>query len=106
MTTSPTLVVLFNLKAGVREEDYEIFAQTIDAPTIKRLPSNRDFRILQGTNLFGSDQPAPFRYIEIMEVSGFDELATDLQQEVVQQMLAQFMTYADNPQLIVTRPVA
>lgn len=106
MSTNQTLLVLFNLKAGIREEDYEAFAQTVDAPTIKRLPSNRDFRILQGTNLFGTSEPAPFRYFEIMEVSSFDELATDLQREDVQQMLAQFMTFADNPQLIVSRQIA
>lgn len=100
-----TLIVLFNLKNGISEEEYEKFAVEIDSPTIKRLSSNNDFKILKGLNLFGSDASSPYQYIEVMSISSFDELVEDIQKEEMQKMLKQFSAFADNPQLIETKQI-
>ena len=100
-----TLIVLFNLKEGANETDYEKYAVEIDSPTIKRLSSHRDFKILKGLNLFGSEVASPYRYIEIMTISNFDELGADMQKEETQTMLKQFSAFADDPQLIVTKQI-
>lgn len=100
-----TLIVLFNLKEGVSEEKYQKYAVEIDSPTIKRQPSNLGFKILKGLNLFKSKAASPYQYIEVMNISSFDELAADLQKGEVKEMLRQFSAFADKPQLIVTKQI-
>jgi len=105
MVSKEVLIVLFNLKEGVMEADYERFANDIDSPLIRRLPSNQSFKILKTSGLLGSSAPSPFRYIEVMEVTSFEALDTDIKNSEVQQMLQQFSTFADNPQLIPGRQI-
>lgn len=103
MKNSEILIVLFNLKAGVSEQEYELFAKNIDFPTIKSLSSTISFSILKGLSLFGSNEKSPYQYIEIMEVSDFKDLEENLKLEVVQIMLNKFMQFAENPKLITTQ---
>ncbi|NOS57076.1 MAG: REDY-like protein HapK [Cyclobacteriaceae bacterium] len=103
MKTSEILVVLFNLKKEASASDYETYAKDIDSPTIKKLGSNKSFTILKGMQLFGSGAPSPYQYIEIMEVTNFEELATDMKQTHIQEMLNKFMAFAEDPLLIVTQ---
>ena len=105
MNNTQTLIVLFNLKKDILEEDYEQFARNIDFPLIKRLASNRSFKILKATGLFGTSASPPYQYIEVMEVSSFEDLAIDIEQPHVQSMLSQFSSFADNPQLILTSQI-
>jgi hypothetical protein len=105
MESKDILIVLFNLKEGIMEADYERFANDIDSPLIRRLPSNQSFKILKASGLLGSSTPSPFRYIEVMEVTSFGALAIDIKNSEVQQMLQQFSTFADNPQLISSRQI-
>ena len=105
MENSEILIVLFNLKKEANAVDYETFARTIDSPTIKKLNSNKSFIILKGLTLFGSNEPSPYQYIEIMEVTNFEDLAEDIKQQNVQDMLGKFMEFAEDPKLIVTQKV-
>jgi len=105
MENSEILIVLFNLKKGVKAEEYEDFARHIDSPTIKKLNSNKGFTILKGLNLFGTNEPSPYQFIEIMVITSFEELAEDIMQSHVQAMLGKFMEFADDPQLIVTQKI-
>ena len=100
MESKDILIVLFNLKKGILEADYERFANDIDSPLIRRLPSNQSFKILKTSGLLGSSAPSPFQYIEVMEVTSFGALAIDIENPEVQKMLQQFSTFAENPQLI------
>lgn len=103
MENSQILIVLFNLKNGVSVDEYEAFAKSIDSPTIKKLASNKSFTILKGLHLFGTNAASPYQYIEVMEVSNYDELANDISQSHVQNMLEKFMEFAEEPRLIVTQ---
>ena len=103
MENTEILIVLFNLKKGIKVDDYETFARNIDSPTIKKLNSNRSFIILKGLHLFGMDAPSPYQYIEIMAITSFEELANDVKQSHVQSMLSKFMEFAEDPRLIVTK---
>lgn len=106
MKNSEILIVLFNLKEGVSVEEYQLFAKNIDFPTIKSLNSTKNFSILKGLSLFGSNEPSPFQYIEIMEVSNYKDLEENLNLDAVQKMLNKFMQFAENPQLITTQKLA
>lgn len=105
MKNTELLIVLFNLKKGANVADYEAFAKNIDSPTIRSLNSNRSFTILKGLHLLGSDEPSPYQYIEIMEVTNFEELASDIKQSHIQNMLNKFMEFGEDPKLIVTQKV-
>ena len=62
-----TLIVLFNLKDGVNEKDYEDWAKEVDIPIAGSLKSVKDFKLYRAEGLFGSDQAPPYKYIEILE---------------------------------------
>ncbi len=72
------LIVLFNLKPGVTEADYEAFASTLDVPTVKGLKSVSDFRVFRMSGVMGTDDPAPYRYVEVIDFSSMDELGADI----------------------------
>lgn len=100
------IVVLFNLKADVSADDYEAWALGTDLPTVNQLPSVKQFSVLRGTGLLGSDAPSPFNYIELIEVHDLEQLGTDVASEKMQAIAAEFQAFADNPQFIVTQSIS
>lgn len=92
-----TLIVLFNLKENVSEAEYEQFAQEIDVPTVVRLPSVDAFKVFRTSVLLGTETPAPYRYVEVIEVSDLDGLFGELGSETMQKVANQFQAFADNP---------
>ena len=95
MTT--TIIVLFNLKSGVSEADYEAWARDIDIPGVRAIPSVDDYQVRRVTGLFGSDEAAPYRYVERIEIAGMDPFLADIADPQVQAVVAQFGEHADNP---------
>jgi REDY-like protein HapK len=72
------LIVLFNLKPGVTEADYEAFARDLDVPTVKGLKSVSDFRVFRMNGIMGTEDAAPYRYVEVIDFSSMDELGADI----------------------------
>jgi hypothetical protein len=97
-----TIVVLFNLKAGVNAEEYEAFARSTDLPHVNGLPSVSSFRVLRSTGLLGG-APAPYQYVELIEIDSLEEFRGEVKSEVMQGVAREFRTYADAPLFIVTR---
>jgi hypothetical protein len=99
MTT--TIIVLFSLKAGVSAADYERFARETDLPVVNGLPSIERFEVLKSCGLLrGGD--APYQYIEILRIKSMDTFGRDVATETMQKVAAQFRTFADSPQFIMT----
>jgi len=96
-----TIVVLFNLKAGVSVADYERFARDVDLPIVNKLPSVRSFAVLKSQGLLGGGA-APYQYVEILQLNSLEQLGQDVSTEVMQKVAATFRSMADNPQFIVT----
>ncbi len=96
----PTIVVLFNLKAGASISDYEAWAKAKDIPTVKSLSSVSDFRVLKMGNLLGSETPSPYQYCELIEVNDMDKFFAELGREDVQAGAKAFNEFADNPLFI------
>jgi hypothetical protein len=92
-----TLIVLFNLKDDASVQAYEEWARTTDVPTVTSLPSVESFVVHRVGGLFGSDAPAPYQYVELIEVRDLDGLVTDVSTEQMQAVSAQFQTFADAP---------
>jgi hypothetical protein len=92
-----TLVVLFNLRAGVSVETYENWARATDLPTVNSLQSVDQFRVLRTKGLLGQSVPAPYQYVELIEINSLDGLFTDIGSPLMQSVAAQFQQFADNP---------
>ncbi len=96
-----TIVVLFNLKAGVSVADYEKFARELDIPEVNRLQSVDSFEVLKAQGLLGGGE-APYQYIELLRVNSMEKLGQDTQSSVMQGVVSTFRAMADSPQFIVT----
>lgn len=96
------IIVLFNLKPGVSISDYEAWARTRDIPGVNALASVTSFTVHKATGLFGSDAPAPYQYIEIIDITGMDPFVAEISTPEFQAMAAPFQDYADAPQFILT----
>lgn len=101
-----TLIVLFNLKDADAAEKYEQWAQTVDVPTVKRLSSIDDFKVFKTSGILGTDQQAPYQYVEVIEVNDADQLGKDVSTETMQNVAAQFQAFADNPCFMVASQIA
>ena len=97
-----TIVVLFNLKPGVSPSDYEQWAKTTDLPTVRTLGSVNQFSVLRTTGLLGTDAPAPYQYVELLEVNDMEKLGADVSSGTMQRVAAEFQQFADNPQFMLT----
>jgi hypothetical protein len=96
------IVVLFNLKEGVEPGAYEQWARKTDIPGVRALVSVDDFTVYRATGLLGSDGKPPYQYVEIIDVNDMERFGIDAAGEAVQRVAAEFRTFADNPQFIVT----
>lgn len=97
-----TLVVLFNLKAGVTAGDYERWALNTDLPTVRGLPSVRGFEVYRATGLLGADAPSPYAYVELIDLTTLEALFADIGTPVMQKVAGEFQQLADNPLFLVT----
>lgn len=96
------IVVLFNLKAGVSEADYEAWAKATDLPTVNKLGSVDQFSVLRTSGLLGSDARPPYRYVELLDVNSMEKLGADVGTDTMQKVAAEFQTFADNPLFMLT----
>ena len=96
------IIVIFNLKDGVDPAEYENWAKTADIPGVNGLGSVDGFTVHKATGLFGSEDPSPYQYVEILDINGMDPFVADISTEEFQAMAAPFQDFADNPQFILT----
>ena len=95
-----SVVVVFNLKAGVDPARYEAWARQTDLPNVKALASVRDFRVLRVASLM-SGAAAPYQYVEIIDLNSLDGLRADVKSEIMQRVAREFREFADAPQFMV-----
>ncbi|MCS6967939.1 MAG: hypothetical protein RMJ44_04085 [Cytophagales bacterium] len=101
-----TLIVLFNLKEGVSEADYEQFARELDIPTVKGLKSVSDFKVYKASGLFGAEGTPPYKYFEVIHFDSVENLLADIQAEPkMAEIPAKFRQFADNPIFIITEEI-
>ncbi len=102
-----TMIVLFNLKPGQSEADYETWAKEVDIPTVTGLKSVQDFKVYRSEGLFGSDAKAPFRYVEVLQVTSAEDLGADVgNSPAMADIVAKFGEIAESPTFMVTEQIA
>lgn len=100
-----TIVVLFNLKAGVSAVEYEDWARRRDLPNVNGLPSVHRFRVLRAAGLL-SGAAAPYQYVELIELVSLQGFRAEVQSELIQDVAREFRVYADAPLFIATESIA
>ena len=90
-----TIVVLFNLKPGKSVADYEQWARTTDLPTVNALRSIDRFEVFRTAGLLGSAAPAPYAYVEVIDVADMDVFGADVASPTMQKVAAEFQAWAD-----------
>ena len=100
------LLVLFNLKPGKAEADYEAWAKAHDIATVSALDSVESFTLHRVAGLFGSDDTPPYRYVELIEVPDMDAFLGEIGDPAVQKVVAEFGEIADAPLFLVTERIA
>ena len=96
-----TLIVLFNLKNSAAAADYERWAREVDLPTAGSLPSVERFEVLKAKGLFGGGD-SPYQYVEILRIRDMDRFGEDVASSAMQKVAAEFQTFADRPQFLIT----
>lgn len=91
------VIVLFNLKADADIDAYEQWARTTDIPGVRAMGSVESFRVFKTTGLLGSDDPAPYQYVEQIEITTMAPFLADVSTPQAQQVAAEFQSFADNP---------
>lgn len=95
------VIVLFNLKEGVSREEYEAWARDRDVPTVTGLDSVEDFQVFRTSGLLGSDAPAPYQYVELIDVRDMDAFQQDIGTAVMAEIGAQFQDYVESVSFMV-----
>ena len=102
-----TMIVLFNLKPGQSEADYEKWAKEVDIPTVTALKSVQDVKVYRIEVLFGSDAKPPYRYVEVLQVTSAEDLGADVgASPAMTDIIAKFGEIADSPTFMVTEQFA
>lgn len=99
------ILVLFNLRTGVDPAEYEAWATSTDAPTVRGLASIDGFRVHALTGLLMGTGTPPFAYAEVIDVADPVQFAADVATPQMQAIAARFQKFADTPLFLTTREV-
>jgi hypothetical protein len=91
------LVVLFNLQPGVDPDVYQNWAKTTDLPTVNNLKSVNSFDVLKCKSLLGSDEKAPYQYVEIIDLGDEALFFEEVESSTMKKVADEFQQFADKP---------
>lgn len=91
------LIVLFRLKPGADRAAYENWARQTDLPIVRNLSSVASFDLYRTRGLFGSGEPAPYEYVEVIRIADLDRFGGEVGSETMQKVAGEFRGFADNP---------
>ena len=92
-----TILVLFNLKEGVKKPDYEVWAKNTDLKIVRSLESIDSFDVFENLSVLGSDSKPPYEYVEMLVVNDMDVFGKETSSDTMASVAAQFQELADNP---------
>ena len=94
------VIVLFNLKQGADEAEYQAWARRRDLVEVNRLPSVDRFRVLRSVGLLGGAGAPPYQYVEIIDLNSMEKFGEDMRSAVVGELAGEFGQFADSPVFI------
>jgi hypothetical protein len=100
------IIILYTLKAGVTQEQYESWTRTTDYPAMRGLTRVKSFVNYRTVKpLFGEGKPS-VNYVEVFDIPDLDGfLQEDMGGSVVQKIMGEFMQFVDNPEFLLAEAV-
>lgn len=101
-----TIIILYTLKEGVSQEQYEHWTRTTDYPTMRGLTRVQSFVNYRAVKpLFGESKPS-VHYVEVFDIPDLEGfLQEDMGSSVVQKLMGEFMQYVDKPEFLIAKAV-
>lgn len=100
------IIILYKLKEGVTRQAFESWVRGVDYPTMRSLERVAGFETHRCEQLLIGEGDPRYDYVEIFEISdmaGFT--GTDMPGETVQDIMGQFLGFAEAPQFIIAETV-
>lgn len=101
------IIITYRLKDGITQDAYETWTRTRDYPTMRGLARVASFVNHRTTGmLLDPNGKPPVDYVEMFDIPdlpGF--MAEDFGAAAVQAILGEFMSFADDPQIMVAEAV-
>ena len=73
-----TMIVMYNLKDGQSEAEFEQWLRDVDIPGYAKLKSMRNPAYFRAAGLLGEDKPAPYKYTVVIEMDGPDAVMEEM----------------------------
>ena len=100
------LVILYSLKDGVTRDDFHNWVRTVDYPTMRGLARVESFKTYESKKLLMGEGSPSVEYVEIFNIPDLDGfMAEDLGGDTVQDIMGQFMGFAEAPEFIISEEV-
>lgn len=96
------LILLYTLKRGVDRTDFHNWIRTVDYPAMRGLARVDSFKTYETKKLLMGEGEPSVGYVEIFDVPDLDGfISEDLPGETVQNVMGQFMGFAEAPEFII-----
>ena len=100
------LMLIYKLKPGVSRSDFEQWVRTTDYPAMRGLKRVKSFTTFRATGLLMGEGSPSMDYIEVFEIPDFAGFTTeDMGGAIVQNIMGQFMGFAEAPQFVLVSAV-
>jgi hypothetical protein len=87
------IIVLLTLNPGKSHDDYLAWAKSTDLPTVNAFKSVAAFELFKADGLLNGD-PAPYDYVEIIDIADMDLFRTETKTETMAAIAAEFREFA------------
>ncbi len=100
------LILLYSLKDGACREDFHDWVRTVDYPAMRGLSRVESFKTYETKKLLMGAGTPSVAYVEVFDVPDFDGfMREDLIGEKVQNIMGQFMGFANAPEFMICEEV-
>lgn len=101
------IILLYKLKSGVTQADFENWVRTQDYPSMRGLKSVDSFTTYRlEERLLGEGSPSQ-QYVEVFHINDLGAFTgEDMPGETVQSIMGQFMGFAEAPEFIIAEAVS
>ena len=100
------VMLLYKLKPGVTQADFESWVRNTDYPAMRGLKRVASYVNHRAERLLMGEGSPSVDYVEVFDIPDLDGfVGEDMPGPVVQQIMGQFMGFADAPEFLVVKPV-
>lgn len=100
------LILLYSLKTGVSRDEFHHWVRTVDYPAMRGLSRIESFKTYETKQLLMGEGAPSVSYVEVFDIPDMEGFVfADLGSEIVQDIMRQFMGFAEAPEFIICEEV-